>query len=458
MVFASLPWYDLPEVREATEKFWNCLAANLRNRGFKQVPEKLNRELAFDQQWTSGRLLFSQACGYDVLLAYRNCLRLVLTPTYTVAGRRHGLYSSVLVVRRDARIEHTGELRGFRCVVNTPTSHSGMNVLRALFASAHQKGRFFSAVLHSGSHEASLRMVADGFADVASIDRVTYALIERYRPLALRKTRVLCCSVRTAAPPYVTGSQMTDKQVEQIRHALTETLAMPSMKVAMEALFLDGLANLPLEMYRPIGDLEQWALRMGITKSHGCPPRTCRRPAHSDLVFPLGAEQATDSHTGEPGTCEVTEDRTGNCACTVSDPAVTLPSQDGTPVSLKGFGGKWVVLYFYPKDMTQGCTIEAHNFQRDLAKYDQANAVILGVSVDSVDSHKQFCAKDSLTFKLLADTDKKVVDSHGSLRPNGMAARNTFLVDPTGKIAKVWTGVNPNAHSDEVLAALSNMK
>jgi peroxiredoxin Q/BCP len=139
-------------------------------------------------------------------------------------------------------------------------------------------------------------------------------------------------------------------------------------------------------------------------------------------------------------------------------PAVTLPSQDGTPVSLKEFSGKWVVLYFYPKDMTQGCTIEAHNFQRDLAKYDQANAVILGVSVDSVDSHKQFCAKDSLTFKLLADTDKKVVDSYGSLRPNGMAARNTFLVDPTGKIAKVWTGVNPNAHSEEVLAALGNTK
>jgi peroxiredoxin len=77
--------------------------------------------------------------------------------------------------------------------------------------------------------------------------------------------------------------------------------------------------------------------------------------------------------------------------------------------------------------MTQGCTIEAHNFQRDLAKYDQANAVILGVSVDSVDSHKQFCAKDSLTFKPLADTDKKVVDSYGSLRPNGMAARNASI-------------------------------
>jgi len=116
------------------------------------------------------------------------------------------------------------------------------------------------------------------------------------------------------------------------------------------------------------------------------------------------------------------------------------------------------VLYFYPKDMTQGCTIEAHNFQRDLPKYDQANAVILGVSVDSVDSHKEFCAKDSLTFKLLSDTDKKVVDAYGSLRPNGMAARNTFLIDPKGKISKVWTGVQPNPHSEEVLAALSAAK
>jgi peroxiredoxin Q/BCP len=139
-------------------------------------------------------------------------------------------------------------------------------------------------------------------------------------------------------------------------------------------------------------------------------------------------------------------------------PGVTLPSQDGKPVSLKDYSGKWIVLYFYPKDMTQGCTIEAHNFQRDLPKYDQANAVILGVSVDSVDSHKEFCAKDSLTFKLLSDTDKKVVDSYGSLRPNGVAARNTFLIDPKGKISKVWTGVNPNPHSEEVLAALGAAK
>ena len=139
-------------------------------------------------------------------------------------------------------------------------------------------------------------------------------------------------------------------------------------------------------------------------------------------------------------------------------PDFSLPSQEGAPVSLKQFQGKWVVLYFYPKDMTQGCTIEAHNFQQDLPKYNAANAVIVGVSVDSSDSHKEFCAKESLTFKLLADTDKKVVDQYGSLGSRGVASRNTFLVDPSGKIAKVWTGVNPSKHSEEVLAALAAAK
>jgi peroxiredoxin Q/BCP len=136
-------------------------------------------------------------------------------------------------------------------------------------------------------------------------------------------------------------------------------------------------------------------------------------------------------------------------------PAVALPSQDGGTVDIKSFKGKWVVLYFYPKDMTQGCTIEAHNFQQDLPKYDKLNAAIVGVSVDSTDSHQQFCTKESLTFKLLSDTSKKVVDEYGSLSPSGVAARNTFLIDPNGKIVQVWAKVNPTKHSEEVLAAIA---
>ena len=138
-------------------------------------------------------------------------------------------------------------------------------------------------------------------------------------------------------------------------------------------------------------------------------------------------------------------------------PTFTLPSQDGTLISLDQYRGKWVVLYFYPKDMTTGCTIEAHKFQDALPQFDAKNAVILGVSVDTVDSHKQFCTKDSLTFHLLADPDHKVVSAYGSLGafgPMTIANRNTFLIDPQGKIAKVWVKVNPSDAASDVLAAL----
>jgi thioredoxin-dependent peroxiredoxin len=142
-------------------------------------------------------------------------------------------------------------------------------------------------------------------------------------------------------------------------------------------------------------------------------------------------------------------------------PEFTLPSQEGASVSLKDYRGKWVVLYFYPKDMTPGCSREAHNFQTDQGKYAARNAVVLGVSVDSVDSHKKFCAKEGLNFKLLADTEHKVTDSYGSLTNLGLikfAARHTFLIDPSGKIAKAYTSVDPTKHSEEVLAELDQLE
>jgi thioredoxin-dependent peroxiredoxin len=142
-------------------------------------------------------------------------------------------------------------------------------------------------------------------------------------------------------------------------------------------------------------------------------------------------------------------------------PNFALPSQDGSKVSLSEFKGKWVVLYFYPKDMTSGCTIEAHNFQRDQQKYLDKNAVVLGVSVDSVDSHKQFCSKEGLNFKLLSDSDHKVTEQYGSLTNLGLvkfAARHTFIIDRQGKIVKVYTDVSPNKHSEEVLAQLTELQ
>ena len=142
-------------------------------------------------------------------------------------------------------------------------------------------------------------------------------------------------------------------------------------------------------------------------------------------------------------------------------PAFSLPNQAGANVSLDQYKGKWVVLYFYPKDFTSGCTVEAHNFQRDIDKYKEKNAEIVGVSVDTADSHKGFCDKEALKFTLLADTTHGVSEKYGStMEYNGnvLSARNTFLIDPTGVIRKVYVKVKPQAHSDEILADLAQLQ
>jgi thioredoxin-dependent peroxiredoxin len=160
------------------------------------------------------------------------------------------------------------------------------------------------------------------------------------------------------------------------------------------------------------------------------------------IAFAMAAEQGVPS--------------AGNSA-----PDFSLTTNEGKPASLKDYRGKWVVLYFYPKDFTSGCTIEARNFQKDLTKFEEANAVILGVSVDSAESHKDFCAKEGLNFKLLSDSDAAVSTKYGSVKEyNGakLSARNTFIIDPEGKIAKVYTGVKPDVHSGEVLAELAKLQ
>lgn len=147
-------------------------------------------------------------------------------------------------------------------------------------------------------------------------------------------------------------------------------------------------------------------------------------------------------------------------------PSFTLPNQENQPVSLKDYKGKWVVLYFYPKDQTSGCSKEAHNFQRDLPKYEALHAVVLGVSLDTVESHKTWCTKDGFSFKMLADPDHKVVDAYGVpvrtvQTPNGpmtIAMRDTFLIAPDGKIVKEWDVKEIDNHSTDVLATIESMK
>lgn len=139
-------------------------------------------------------------------------------------------------------------------------------------------------------------------------------------------------------------------------------------------------------------------------------------------------------------------------------PAFTLPTNDGKgQLSLESLRGKWVVLYFYPKDFTPGCTLEAQRFQRDLAKYQAKNTQVVGVSADSVNTHAEFCSAEGLRFPLLADEDGSVSKAYGSWM-GYLSMRHTFIIDPDGILRERLVKVSPAVHSTEVLERLTELQ
>ncbi|MEH2324152.1 MAG: peroxiredoxin [Nostoc sp.] len=139
-------------------------------------------------------------------------------------------------------------------------------------------------------------------------------------------------------------------------------------------------------------------------------------------------------------------------------PEFTLPTNTGNgKISLSDLRGKWLVLYFYPKDFTSGCTIEARRFQQDLPQYLEKNAQIIGVSADDIDSHAEFCDSEGLKFPLLADTDGSVSKAYGSWL-GLLSMRHSFIIDPQGVLRETFVKVNPNIHSSEVLARLERLQ
>lgn len=145
-------------------------------------------------------------------------------------------------------------------------------------------------------------------------------------------------------------------------------------------------------------------------------------------------------------------------------PAFTLPNQDDEKVKLSDLSGQWVVLYFYPKDNTPGCTTEACEFTSGVPAFDKLNAVVLGVSSDSTRSHQNFITKYDLKFPLLSDPEHNVLEKYGvwQLKKNygkeyyGVS-RTTFLIDPQGKVAKVWEKVKAAGHAEAVKKELANL-
>lgn len=245
-----MPWYDFAQTRAEHDAFWATARRRVVAAGLASIPEALTRHGSVRRNWRDPSLLLSQACGYDVLLRDAPPLRLVATPVFDYDGCSGPNYSSHIVTRGDlGRVAFT-ELMGLRCVINGRASHSGMNGLRAM-TRAVTSGRFFASVAVTDSHEESLARVQRGEADVASIDCITYGLLQRFRPSALDGIRQVERTAAVAAPPFVTHASTPDEVVGVLRDALAHATAQPSGR----ALGLRGVEELSLDDYAPIAVL-----------------------------------------------------------------------------------------------------------------------------------------------------------------------------------------------------------
>ena len=260
---ASMPMYDMAEIASALDDLWAGFACNFAAEGLADVPARLIHGQALRALWDAPDVWFSQCCGHDLIARYRGRLQPLATPRFAVPECRGRDYASVIVVAEDREADDIRDLRGTRCVVNGLESHSGANALRALVAPLGRDGRFFTSVVESGTHAASIEAVARGEADVAAIDCVTHALLGRYRPEALDGTRKLGVTEWAPGVPYVTPASEDAEVVARMRAAILRTFDGPDLASTREALRLDGVEATEVENYRQIAEFRDSAAREG---------------------------------------------------------------------------------------------------------------------------------------------------------------------------------------------------
>lgn len=259
---AGLPMYDFPEVRLLTDGLWQAIAERLKAAGIK-APKDLTRPADLMGFWRSPDLLLGQTCGYPLTRYLGDAVQLVATPHYTAPGCVGAWHCSVIVVAADSLFKSLADLRGKVAVINERGSNTGMNLLRASVAPLAGGKPFFASVVESGGHARSMEMVGAGEADVAALDCVTYALMQRYRPAKAAKVRVIGETPSTPALPLVTAASTPIATVDALRKALKDVAADPDLAALREALFMTGFEVLPVEAYKRVVALEEAAEASG---------------------------------------------------------------------------------------------------------------------------------------------------------------------------------------------------
>jgi ABC-type phosphate/phosphonate transport system substrate-binding protein len=255
--------YDLPELQGANDALWAAIAARLHAHNVFGVPDQLIRDRSPEALWTDPDLLLAQACGFPLATRLEGRVRVVATPRYRARGCEGADYRSAVVVRTGSLTSSLDDLRASRCAVNDLASNSGMNLLRAEIAPLAGGKPFFKSVILTGSHLASVEAVAGDEADVAAIDCVTWAHLQRWRPSLTARLRVLTWTVRNPGLPLITSLGTSPSQLAALRAVLDEVAADPTLREVRRTLLLDGFSLVPAEHYRAPLRLQDIATDLG---------------------------------------------------------------------------------------------------------------------------------------------------------------------------------------------------
>jgi ABC-type phosphate/phosphonate transport system substrate-binding protein len=255
--------YDFPPLHAVTDEFWSAIAARLRTAGIPDVPSALTRDMGHIETWRDPRLLFGQACQYPLAKSWHEAVRLVAIPAYAAPGCEGSRYRSAIIVRASDPAGRLADLRGRRCAVNERDSNSGSNLLRAAIAPLADGGRFFASVELTGAHLASAASVASGAADVAAIDCVSYAHIERLHPQLAAGLRILDWTASSPGLPYITARATDPITFSAMRSALGEVHSDPALAAVRAALLQSGIDFAIDESYLEVLRLEAEALARG---------------------------------------------------------------------------------------------------------------------------------------------------------------------------------------------------
>ncbi len=261
-MIASLQMYASPSTTAAHDRFWAAWAAQIRSKGI-DAPVELTQVDDSETIWTNPALIVSQTCGYPYARPLRGKVRLLATPHYDIEGCNGPDYTSWVVVHASNPATGIEDLRGSRAVYNGPASQSGYNSFRDTIAPFAKGRKFFSETHRSGGHRASMRMIAEGKADCATVDVVTWAIARRENPALIRELKHIASTRSVPGLPFITSLARSDDDVAVIRAAFFETLADPALADVLRTLMISGASVLEDSDYQVCLDMESAAIAAG---------------------------------------------------------------------------------------------------------------------------------------------------------------------------------------------------